>query len=327
MGRKSVDQLMKLGFELLEAQDFEGAIGVGQELQARRHTSAFEILAMAYTGLDDIQHAIEVLEEGVQRGPTVWKLWHSLGNCRADLGRYIEAHQAYRRALDCPDVDASFVHLNISVTLSRQERHEDALAELAFVTDADRRFWVGAQKISILNDAGRAEEAVAVGEELLAGLPPDINDNLRTRILTSLGRAYWQARKDGDGATLLAREALQYTPAYPEALWIIREAEGQRSKEAKYLRLIIEGDWPDPDEQARETGFLISFDVVADNAEEALRYARQFEPQEVRDSLRVNECEEVEPRPNGPKGVYWYAGHISFARDSQDDLAPPESSP
>ena len=71
---------MDRGFELVNNGEYEDALDVGMQLKSMRHTSAFEIIALAHAGLDDLEQAIEILEEGVTQGPTVWLLWQLLGN-------------------------------------------------------------------------------------------------------------------------------------------------------------------------------------------------------------------------------------------------------
>ncbi|MCP4590217.1 MAG: hypothetical protein GY842_05715 [bacterium] len=87
--------------------------------------------------------------------------------------------------------------------------------------------------------------------------------------------------------------------------------------DAKYMRLLVEGDSPERDEEGHELGFLITYDVVAENEDEALAYIRRFEFGVPGSSLIVETCEELEPRPSEPMGVYDYTGHILFPRGEE----------
>ena len=41
----------------------------------------------------------------------------------------------------------------------------------------------------------------------------------------------------------------------------------------------------------------------------------RLEPEHIRDSLRLDEAEVVEPASDQPKGVYWCTGHVFFPEE------------
>ena len=322
MDGEATDALMEKGFDLVAGEEFEEAIQIGLRLQERRHSSAFEILALAYAGLDETPKAVEVLEEGVAKVPAIWRLWQLLGNYRSDLGRYAEAEEAYGRALQCPAADLSSIQLNRAICLSRQGRFEEAGAELDRVTDPELRFRVEAQRLDMLGRLERYDEAITRGETILKDVAAvEVEPQVLSAIMTDLGHAYWLGRKDAEHAIAIAMEALRQTPSFPDALWLIREVEDARSPTAKYYRMMIQGDWPEPDEDDREMGFFMSFDIVADSPDDALEYARRFEGQDAGGSLRMDECKELEARPNEPKGIYRYTPHHLFPKEDQSEEA------
>ena len=103
------------------------------------------------------------------------------------------------------------------------------------------------------------------------------------------------------------------------AAWLVREVEGERSKEARYYRLLVRGTWHESDETGTQPGFFASYHAVADSPEAVLDLVRRFEPAEVRDSLRIDELEVVEERPGGPNGVYWaQPGYAFFSEDEEE---------
>lgn len=320
MDSETVDAMTEKGLDLVASGEFEEAIRIGLQLQERRHSSAFEILALAYAGLNDTPKAVEVLEEGVAKVPSIWRLWQLLGNYRSDLGRYVEADEAYDRAVQCPEADLSSIYLNRGICLARQGRFEEAGTELDRATDPGLRFRVETQRIEILRNLGRYDEAISRGEAILKDAAvAETEPQVLSAIMTELGHAYWLGRKDAEHAVTMAMEALARSPSSEDALWLIREVEGTRSPTAKYYRMMIEGDWPEPDEEGRELGFFATFDIVADSPDEALEYARHFEGQDVRVSLRMDECKELEARPNGPKGIYRYTPHYLFPKGQDED--------
>jgi tetratricopeptide (TPR) repeat protein len=314
--KQSIEQLIRKGFDLLEIDDFEAAIKVGKQIQAMRHTSAFEILALAHAGLGDTRRALEVLEEGVQRGPTVWLLWQLLGNYRSDLGFYDAAHEAYESALKCPRVNTSSVHLNAGIALSREKRFDEALSRFALVEDDELQPRVQAQRLHILNERRAYEETIRLGEQLLAEMKTVVEAEVRSAIKASVGHAYWFGRTDRERALELAQEALTDDCMSQDALWLIREVDGQVSPTAKHYRLLVEGISQERDEHQNELGFFVTYDVVADSVEEALDYVRRVESNDVRRTLIVDESEEIETRPTQPKGVYARTGRVLFSRES-----------
>ena len=81
---------------------------------------------------------------------------------------------------------------------------------------------------------------------------------------------------------------------------------------------MVEGEWA-WDEGDGPLGFYTSYDVVADSVEEALRLLKRFEPREIRDSVRVESCEDVEARPDERKGVYRISGYSLFPLEGDDE--------
>ena len=324
MSEESVDILMARGFELIEEQDFEGAVEVGEQLQAVRHSSAFEILALAHTGLGNSDRALEVLEDGTEKAPEVWALWQLLGNARSEAGRYDKGHEAYRKALECPDVDESSVHLNVSIALACEERFYEALTAMGLIDDDALKLQAESMRYGIYNSQKKYDEVIDGGEKMLARLTADDDDEVRATVQAHVGEAYWKGRNDKEKALELAWTALGNCHALDEALWLIRALDGQVSREAKYYRLLVEGDWHEPDEDGKALGFFITYDVVADDVAEAIMFVRPFEPEEVGESLKASECEVLEEHLTEPKGVYSYSGHSMFSREDDGESRPPE---
>src|SRR5688572_5527241 len=111
--------LMQKGFSFLDAHRYEDALKVGENLKKLRHSSAFEILALAYLRTGKLSKAIAILEEGVIRANRVWVLWELLGNCYSDGGRYSKAEKAYAEALRRENCDDDVIHLNRAIAFNR----------------------------------------------------------------------------------------------------------------------------------------------------------------------------------------------------------------
>lgn len=319
MSVESPEHLMKKGYGLVADGDFETALDVGMRLKQMCHTSAFEIMALSLDGLGRTEEAVEILEEGVTKAPTVWLLWQLLGNYRSDLERYEQSHKAYEVALECPDANCSSIYLNIATVLSRQGRHSEALTSLESVTDASITLRADGLRVSILIEQERFEEALELGADVLEGVTEETDSYDLALVEADVAKACWLGYGDREWALELARDALSHAQGLSSALWIIREVENRLSPGNKYYRLLVEGDWPEADDDGNPKGFFISYDVVADGVEDAMKYVRSFEPVERRQSVRLDECEDVEPRPNEPAGVYQIGRYCLFKCEDDED--------
>jgi hypothetical protein len=136
------------------------------------------------------------------------------------------------------------------------------------------------------------------------------------------------ASGDAAGAIEDAESSIDMNPSEaPErAMTTLRQAEGQRSATARRLKLLVQGEMPDDGEQ-RRMGFFMSLDVVADDAAEALAFARRFVPEGARPSLDVEEVEDHGAADDRLKGAYWCGQPSWFDPDApeNDDEAPERS--
>jgi hypothetical protein len=60
------EELMRRGFEALDADETEAVIEIALQLNERRHSSAFEIQALAHAADGELEAAVETLKEGVE---------------------------------------------------------------------------------------------------------------------------------------------------------------------------------------------------------------------------------------------------------------------
>jgi tetratricopeptide (TPR) repeat protein len=328
MTADEVDRKMNAAFDLLNEGDAKGALALGRELEEQRHSSGFEIQALALAELENVPEAIAVLERGVEKAPGVWLLWQLLGNNRSDEGCYEEAVAAYKRALECPHVDTLSVHYNIATVLTRQEKPAEALAhlDLAHVgsDDADRRLvlLVANQRIALLAQLDRHEDALREGRKLITRERVEGTlDELTAPVLGEYASALWTGMRDREGAQEAAWKAIQIEKHDRTAMWVLRELNTKASSDGCLYRLLLVGRWHQVlDEGDEHPGFFTTYKVVADSVDEALEFARSFEPADVRDSLKIDESEVIEARPGEPKGVYSTSGYSFFpGRDLEEE--------
>jgi tetratricopeptide (TPR) repeat protein len=253
-----------------------------------------------------VASAVQTLQEGVETDPKNWTLWYWLGNHYADADRIDDSREVFQKALECPDVERSIVHLSIAMAFCQQEKYAEGLEHVEKIEDDS--LWLRGQalKIDSLINLERQDEAIALGKEILG--KTKVDDDSRghlARIQSLVGCAIWGAKKDREAALQHAWKAIETDRSDPTALWLIREIENRTSPSAKYMRLLIEGAWevsPDPD--AGEPACYTIYDVVADDREEALRYIAPFEIGTVPEEVNVKRCEILEGECAKRKGVY-----------------------
>lgn len=246
-------------------------------------------------------------------------LWRRLGNCRADLGLFAQAYDAYESALNCPGVDKSCVYLNRSMTEVREGRFDDALTTLDLVDDPQLLNRVESHRLDIYNRQGKHDLAIENGEALLAKVSADDDAEVRSMALVGIGYAHWRGKGDGERAIKYALKATDCGESVDQALWLIRAVDSRTSANASLYRLVVEGDWHEISENGNTMGFLRHFEVVADDETEALTFARRFESEATRSSLRIRESQLHKERCEQPKGVYDYSGRVLYELDRQDN--------
>ena len=313
--REQCEALAQRGFDLVKEGKYDEALAVAEELAAHGYTAYFEIRALALAELDQKEEAVVTLEKGVGIAPSVWLLWQLLGNYRSDLGRYDAAHDAYARALECPEVEPSSVHLNRAAALAREDRAEEAFEALAQVTDPALELRRESSRVGFLVDADRYPEAVKAARKTLDREWGDGNGGLLATVQAELAWALHRMGATRDEVEAEIWQALERERRNRRALWVLREIDRQVSNTASYYRLLVHGQVPD-EYDADVNGYFVTYEVVADSPEEALALAARHQPELLRSALRIEECEALEPRPEDPKGVYWVSGLIFFPDDT-----------
>ncbi len=305
---EDIQRLIFEGFGALEIADYERALRAARELHDAGHTAAYEIEARSLWEMEDHDRAIRVLQRGVEAVPDQFVLWDYLGSYLSDERRYEEALQAYYSSRDCPDAVPEAVDFNIAIVYQRQDRHERALALLETIsaTGSIPNEVIESAKAHSLNESGKHADAMTRAAACLSQIKEDddIDPEAVSRIMSEHAFALF-VMGIHEAAYVEAYEAIGLDKSNERAAWLIREIADERSERAKMWRVVIEGKWAEPFEDSdKDYGFLANYMVVADNSEEALDYIREFEPDEVRFTLKISSAVDLEPKPDAPKGVY-----------------------
>ena len=315
--RKRTEKLTAEGFECLNNEEYEKALKIADQLEELRFSSSFEIAAQAYSGLGDLEKAVSVLERGVKLAPDVWGNWQLLGNYLSDLERFESAASAYRDALKCPNASVSSIQLNQAILANRQNNFNEALQILEKIDDKDLFLHISEARISALKGLSKIGEAISLAKQVLSELSDnDKHAELRDRVAAALGSLRLMS---GEVKELVRNWAIDSTKNHVRSrmlLALIRDIDAKYSKTANYYRLLIHGIIPITSPRYREAkGFFTTYDVVADNVDEGLQFIREFENDDVKGNLFIDEEEILEQRPNDPKGVYRRNGYSFYERE------------
>lgn len=312
---QDIQVLLKEAYAALDDSDLDRAIELGEALLARRHVRGFEIVALALDRQGDLDEAMEVLREGIDAVPDAFPLWEMLGNILSKKGYFEEAQQAYQRAIECPNADVESVKYNFAVMWRNAGHLDRAIAIAAQISSPELSVRAKALRTTLLNSMGQYEEAAymanTLANEIMA--QEEMSDDDMKDLAQSyaeLGRACWLGRGDKQSAFENAWKALEWERSDAAALWLIRELIGRKSPESRWYRMEVQGMWYFPLEQNKDAPkFSVSYDIVADNLEEALMFAKHLEPPEIRESMRVMSCEDRGQHSNHMQGLYWRSNY------------------
>lgn len=317
-----VQALLDEGWDCLDDGEYGRALAIGKKLEKLRHASAFEIMALAFVRKGNLARAISVLERGVVLAPDAWRLWLLLGDQYIDSSRWDDARKAFLQALSSPEAESSSVYLEMAALSNRLGDPDAALKELDLVTGEDQALPAAALRVKVLTTAGRAAEASAYAGRVLNAYAPaddddadDDEDEDLAEIMAAWSEAEW-ALGHKDRALELAWGAISWDKNNELAMWLLREVEGRPSRQGKEFRILLEGVCPEPiDDDSAPSGFFIAYTVIADSPEAAFAMASRFEPDDVRQSLRLEDYQLLQPNTEDPTGVYWNSGYSYFTRE------------
>jgi len=315
---EEIDILVDQAYEYLDEFDTKSAIKIGNKIKKLKHTSAFEVLALAYAQEDNIPEAILILREGIKVAPDVWVLWQLLGNYSSDEGNYFEAYKSYDEALNCPHVEESSIYLNYAIALKREEKHNKSLIYLDKIQSENDQLTNLSKiiRLEVLNLMGNHGEVINLANNYFSKIKEDEDESYLSSMYAEQGIAFWFLKKDANIAQKNAWEAIKINKFDHRASYLIREIENLYSPNSNYYRILIEGQWDKPIEyNSTIPNFFTSYDVVSETIDEALKFIKRFEPKNIRNSLKIDEYELLDNADDQPKGVYTVSGYSYYEPD------------
>ncbi|MFP4526962.1 MAG: hypothetical protein ACLFQX_00315 [Candidatus Kapaibacterium sp.] len=180
-----------------------------------------------------------------------------------------------------------------------------------------KRLWKAGKK-DLLIEHGLAEI------EKLPKEPSGQGDKDIAEIYLIIATAIWETTEAREKVLPLVRTAAEFDRMNKGIMWLLREAKGEYSPDAKYFKIDAGGKCPyaAPDGGIQMEDFITFYAVVAESCEEALGIIREYERLEVRDSIEIRSCKEVNPAPELPKGIYQTMNLLAI-RNEDDQEKPP----
>lgn len=316
--KQVLDQILEQAYGLIQQGEAEQAISLGNQLLEHRHARGFEVIALAYEQQGKPDEAIGVLKDGVSKVPAAWPLWELLGNLHSDQDSQGQARDCYNKALNCPGSDKDSINYNIAIMLKREGKFQEAHEICNQIGADDLKNKAKTLRIALLNGMNQYDEAITYANSVIADILgqqdlPDEDMQDLARAYAELGRSHWEGRYDRQAAWESAWKSLEWDRSDNSALWLVREIIGRKSQLSKWYKLVIEGKWHFPLEQSKETpNFLTTYEVVADSPEDALQFAQDLEPVEVRPTMRIDSTEDMGQFPDNQQGVYWRSAYGFF---------------
>ena len=160
-------------------------------------------------------------------------------------------------------------------------------------------------RLKSLNRARRFEECSTIGEQTLSTLTWNEGDALQLAgVHAELSVAFWALSRDRERVLHHAWKAIELDKGQATAAEAIRSLNGAFSPTARRMTVMVEGLWPERFDGSDDLpGFYATYEVVAEDADEALSFLRPFEPEGARSTLAVAKCTVREAAVDEPKGV------------------------
>lgn len=307
----NAEELIKEAYAALDDDDLGRALELSGRLLETRHARGFEIMATALERQDRYEEAIDVLRKGVMVVPEASPLWELMGNLYSKEKEFEQAETAYVTALACPGANSASICYNMAVMLRHSGNPEQALSIVMQINNPILTVRVNTLKVSLMNNLKRYDEAAYLANVLISEImaleelgDEDMKD--LAQVYAELGRAMFLGEGNKQGAFESAWKALEWERAEPTALWLVRELIGRKSQESRWFRFEVEGNWYFPLEQGKlPPKFRVIYDIVADNLDEAMMFAKHLEPPEIRESMQIKTVSDRGSHSNYTQGLYW----------------------
>ena len=303
LGRRSAPQLFEKALELLDNGKFERALKTAGRLRELRFSGAFEIEALAYRGMGQLEKAASALEQGVKATPSLWSLHNLLGNTYSDLGLYDKAMAAFTAGEACEGADSDVLRFNQSLVLDRQGLHAQALEICPLHPHSpDLRTHCTHHRLDLLNKLDRHNEVLELTAAILESMDAETH--------YQRGRALWALSHRADALEQAVLSLRADFSLSPRAQRLLEEIADPASLLCRRYFLRVQGKLDKRKHKA--AGFFVVCQVVAEDLETAQAIYRADESPELADQLSVIESEDLGPFPVEYRGVFHKLGRAFY---------------
>lgn len=165
-------------------------------------------------------------------------------------------------------------------------------------------------------------ELVQYGNKQLERLPHRAigsGDKEIAEIFFLIGSALRELNSNDPKIKEYALQAAHFDRFNANIQWLLRETHREFSKDSKYFRLQAEGKavYLIKGEKIVQP-FRTLYGVVAENESEALGLIREFEREEIRDSLHIRKSSTYGDKPELPKGIYETSKLIMWVASNEE---------
>jgi hypothetical protein len=153
---------------------------------------------------------------------------------------------------------------------------------------------------------GFYEDAISYGNTAIDMMSnsDSFNTEDKSRLYSSLARVLWVSKENNDLSLQYTRQALAIDRMNEDARSLLRQIANKISPHSKYFRLTVGG------KHDSQTDLITYYDVIADNSEEAIELAKDFEPNDFSETFQIENSLELRVTPHELKGVYVITGMI-----------------
>lgn len=306
-----IEAIVKDAYAALDDDELQKAMELAALLLETRHARGFEIMALALEKQDRYEEAIDLLRKGVSIIPDAYPLWELMGNFYSKEKDYEKAETAYVTALACYGCNSASISYNMAVMLRHAGKPKQAFTVASHIQDPALGIKTKTLLVSLLNSLQEYEDAARLANELISEImsldelgDEDMKD--LAQVYAEMGRAVYLGTGNKQGAFENAWKSLEWERSEPTALWLVRELIGRKSNDSRWFRLEVEGHWYFPLEQGKTPPkFRVTYDIVADNIDEAMMFSKHLEPPEIRESMQVKSVSDRGSHAHFTQGLYW----------------------
>lgn len=314
--------LLEEAISNLESGDLEAAKTTCHELQSAGIIDGWHLLSVIHHAADNLELAVQTLEEGITKFPEDWGLLAEKGHLLANLGQQDEAVAAFEQALPLAGDRQHEVHMLWAQAEFQNSQIDEALNRLQQIKTADNHLEVLVMQLEILDEVGRQDLIIEMLDEELEAVPAPTDEGsfiAMSTVLTRMANAFWEEQDDESQARQMLRMAFHYFRNNEEALWLWREMDPEFSDQPQAYTLEIEGQFLDREDLGEVAGrkYHTSYGVVANDLNDAIAFVQTFEIDAVdKESMQVLEAETEGADTEDALGVYW-AGDMVVLDETQ----------